>query len=175
MLRRNRHQVESYLSGLYGYAFSLTKNQDAANDLVQETALKALGAKNVPDDSTAYRVWLFRILRNASIDNFRRNSLKPADIKELDLHSADNHWCREEERINGLTVKMSFDKLSNGQREIIALVDIVGMTYIEVSSVLKIAPGTVKSRLSRARNALMARVMEESSNRLTLKIGQARK
>ncbi|GBE42383.1 ECF RNA polymerase sigma factor SigR [bacterium BMS3Bbin10] len=175
MLRRNCNPVETHLGGLYGYAFSLTKNVDDANDLVQETALKALGAKNVPGDSTAYRVWLFRILRNASIDRFRRNRLDLADVEELNLHLADTYWCREEEQINGLTVKMSFEKLPDGQREIIALIDIVGMTYVEVSTVLKIAPGTVKSRLSRARNALMTQVMEESSNRFTLKVGQAGK
>lgn len=172
MFRRNRHQIEPYLSGLYGYAFSLTKNVDQANDLVQETALKALGAKNVPSDTAAYRAWLFRILRNASIDRFRRRRLESADTAEMDLHSGDECWCHEEELVNALTVRLSFDKLPDSQREIIALVDIVGMTYIEVSTVLEIAPGTVKSRLSRARQSLMAHIVEESSNRFTLKVAQ---
>jgi len=63
-----RPRIEAYLRRLYGYAVSLAGNHHQAEDLVQECALRALTAKNVPGDEPAYRAWLFRILRNAFVD-----------------------------------------------------------------------------------------------------------
>ncbi len=66
-----RTRIEAYLRRLYGYAFSLAGDHHQAEDLVQECAVRALTAKNTPRDERAYRAWLFRILRNAFLDQVR--------------------------------------------------------------------------------------------------------
>ena len=66
-----RQRIEGYLGRLYGYALSLSENHHQAEDLVQDCALRAVSAKNTPHDERAYRAWLFRILRNAFLDQVR--------------------------------------------------------------------------------------------------------
>ena len=67
-----RARIEVYLTRLYGYVLSLAGDHHQAEDLVQESAMRALSATNIPGDEPAYRAWLFRILRNAFIDQTRR-------------------------------------------------------------------------------------------------------
>ncbi|MDA1326118.1 MAG: sigma factor [Proteobacteria bacterium] len=68
-------RIEPYLARLYRYAFSLSRDEEAAKDLVQQCALKALGAKSVPENEVSYRAWLFIILRNSFIDDRRRRKV----------------------------------------------------------------------------------------------------
>lgn len=71
MAKGRPHRLEPYLKRLYGYAFSLSHDSEMAEELVHDVVVKALGARNVPDDEPAYRAWLFRILRNAFVDSTR--------------------------------------------------------------------------------------------------------
>ncbi|MCB1487247.1 MAG: RNA polymerase sigma factor [Bauldia sp.] len=152
-----RARIEAYLERLYGFAYALTQDPDAARDLVQECAVRALDAGRVPYDEPAYRAWLFRILRNAFIDRNRRSGketgLEP-DIDEPD--DRDAGWCGDSRIIDVLTVRFAVARLPSAHREIIALVDFVGLSYQEASEVLGVAQGTVMSRVSRARKALLA-------------------
>ncbi len=153
MNRRTR--IEPYLSRLFGYALSLANQRADADDLFQESVLKALRAKRVPNDKAAYRAWLFTILRHTFIDQTRRtggdggkgDGEPPLDFAEV--------WHHEDTLINALTVRSGMAKLAPPHREIIALVDFAGFSYSETAEFLELPVGTVMSRLSRARHALL--------------------
>ena len=161
------------MSRLFGYARSLTSQRADADDLFQESVLKALRAKRVPNDTAAYRAWLFTILRHTFIDQIRRNG---GDGRNLDgeppLEFAEV-WHHDDTLINALTVRSGMAKLAPPHREIIALVDIAGFSYAETAEFLKLPVGTVMSRLSRARQALLHAV--KTSNVHVLPVERTRK
>ncbi|MBC8338592.1 MAG: RNA polymerase sigma factor [Rhodospirillales bacterium] len=155
-------RIETYLQRLYGYAFSLTRDQHRSEDLVQECALRALSAKKTPTDEPAFRAWLFRILKNAFLDRLRRNKTAIAAMEDVNFSPVMEFWQGEERFITALTVKIEMAKLPLSQREILTLIDISGLSYAEAAETLGIPTGTVMSRISRARRALLEAV--ESSN-----------
>jgi RNA polymerase sigma-70 factor (ECF subfamily) len=153
-----KRRLQSQYKGLYGFALTLARDEDEARDLVQETALKALAARNVPEDATAFRVWLFRILHNAWRDRGKRLGNRPKEtLDSVDGAVRFSDWCLvHEERINAMAVRASFNRLSRDHQQVIALVDVAGMRYAEAGEVLGCPAGTIMSRLSRARHALLA-------------------
>jgi RNA polymerase sigma-70 factor (ECF subfamily) len=165
-MSRASRRIEPYLSRLYGYALSLTENPQDAMDLVQECAARAIAAGRVPDDESAYRAWLFRILRNRFIDDCRRSRHAPEalDDPEADDGAAtwQETWHGESALISSITVKMGLKRLPQIQRDIIALVDIAGLSYAEAAALLKIPEGTVMSRLSRARRILLGYIATDN-------------
>ncbi len=165
---RHRKRVETYLPRLFGYALSLGNDREAAQDLVQECVLRALAARRSPTDEPAYRAWLFRILRNAYLDQARRldREARPSD----DEPAVDSNlvWRCDERLISELTIRAGMARLTPCHREIIALVDIVGFSYAEAAALLNVPPGTVMSRLSRARLALLGEVMDGNVRPLPL-------
>lgn len=153
-----RKRLESYRERLYGYAISLTQDPDLSRDLVQESALKALSAKKVPVDEPAFRAWLFRILRNSFLDHLRAaNQLAGFLGDEID-ESGDGVWSTEERMVDAVTVRLAMAAMPAGQRDILALIDVAGLRYAEAAELLEIPVGTVMSRISRARQALLARI-----------------
>ena len=160
MAKRREARVESYLPRLFGYALSLGNDRDLARDLVQEAVLKALTAARTPVDEPAYRAWLFRILRNCFLDHARRFGREvPTPESEPEVDS-DAIWRCDEKLISELTVRSAMARLKPHHREIIALVDIVGFTYMEAATLLDVPNGTVMSRISRARLALMGEIVD---------------
>ena len=150
-------RVEGYLGRLYGYARSLTRDDDRAKDLVQECAVRALSAKSWPEDESAFRSWLFTIARNALIDQIRRDRYDP--LPDGDLNADDRGpWLEHDRFIAGITVRQGLMHLSAEHREIIGLVDISGFTYAEAATLLQVPIGTVMSRLARARKALLTAI-----------------
>ncbi len=159
-----RDWIEPYLNRLYGFAFALSQDRDESRDLVQECVVRALAAKRRPTDEPARRAWLFRILRNAFIDNYRKSGREIAFDPEIDNHAddAESGWRGDRRIIDVVTVRIAITRLSAAQREIIGLVDFVGFSYAEAADVLGVAEGTVMSRVARARKALLA-VMEKEN------------
>jgi len=150
-----RQRLKSQLDGLFAFAYTLTRREHFARDLVQETALKALSAKNVPENETAFRVWIFRILRNSWIDEVRRNGHEVALPDDL-CSNIDHHAGEHERRLlNLITLKMGFERLSDAHREILALIDVAGLSYEEAAQTLSLPRGTVMSRVARARATLI--------------------
>jgi RNA polymerase sigma-70 factor (ECF subfamily) len=155
--------IEPNLDRLYGFAFSLTQDRDQARDLVQECVLKAIQARRYPTDAAAYRSWLFRILRNCFIDCYRKMAAEVQLDEPDDLPADDGAgWAGDRRLVDVITVRIAMSKLGVAHREIIGLVDIIGLTYAEAAEVLEIAEGTVMSRLSRARKALLGLVAEDN-------------
>jgi RNA polymerase sigma-70 factor (ECF subfamily) len=148
-------RIEAYLPRLYGYALSLAGDHHQAEDLVQECALRALTAKNTPGDEPAYRSWLFRILRNAFLDRIRREKTAALAADDVNFAPEMEFWQGDERFITILAVKLQMAKLPRRHREIVALIDIVGLSYAEAAQFLDVPAGTVMSRISRARRMLL--------------------
>ena len=164
-----RRKIESYLPRLFGYAFSLCGDRHQAEDLVQECAVKALAANNVPVDEPAYRSWLFRIVKNAFLDHLRREKVAVSAMKDAEFINDREFWLGDERFITILTVKFEMAKLPLPQREIIALIDIVGLSYAETAHLLDVPVGTVMSRISRARRMLLEAIGTSNVHELPVK------
>jgi RNA polymerase sigma-70 factor (ECF subfamily) len=143
------------LPRLVAFARTLVGDAELARDLVQEAAARAIAARRVPQDAPAYRAWMFRIVRNAAIDELRR--LQPARPTDPVVATVDL-WRFDDARIAKITVEQGLAALDAAQREIIALIDIAGFSYAEAADILAAPIGTVMSRISRARLALLAAV-----------------
>ena len=156
-----RAWMESNLERLYRLAFVLAQDREQARDLVHESVVRALAASRWPGEEAAYRTWLFAILRNTFIDRHRkrRNELATDEADSFADDSAEG-WHGDHRIVDVVTVRLALARLSLDHREVIGLVDIAGFSYAETAAVLDIAEGTVMSRLSRARKALLA-VMSE--------------
>lgn len=154
-----RQHIETHLARLFAYALSLTNDRNEAQDLVQDSVVKALGARGAPKEEVGFRLWMFRVLRNTHIDRIRHNGQEVALFdSDIGLHESIEKyqpWRYEDSLINVITVRNGLARLNPEQREIISLVDIFGFKYRETAEVLGVPAGTVMSRLARARQALL--------------------
>lgn len=150
----------AHLDALYGYAMTLTRNSSAAEDLVQETYLRATSAEKQPPPAGNLKPWLFVIMRNAWLNQVRHHQSGPRFVElETNEQPEDAHanphvvYLRKLEREQ---VREAIEKLPEAYREIVVLRDIEGFTYQEIAMVLECPAGTVMSRLGRARAKLRA-------------------
>ncbi len=154
----SRDRIEQALlenwTRLFGFALSLTGEAEAARDLLQLGALQALAARHQPDEAGALRAWLFRILRNAWIDQHRRAAVTARGQAAI-APDEPEVWHYDDRLIAEMTLREAVERLEPLHREIIALIDIAGFRYREVAAILDIPIGTVMSRVSRARLALL--------------------
>lgn len=164
-----------HLDALYGGALRYTKSPAAAEDLVQETMLRAFASWHQFDPSTNCRAWLFRILSNSFINGWRR---KTKEREVLDGEQAGTHgdrfYCRESagswahpehayfDRNLSPTVVRALGELKPEFRMVVELSDLQGLTYREIADALEIPIGTVMSRLFRARQQLKAKLEEHA-------------
>lgn len=153
------------LPRLYAFARTMLADAEAARDLVQEAVTRALAARRVPDDAPAYRAWMFRIVRNAALDEIRRLK-RPAP----DVTASADIWTYDDASIAKITVEQGLATLPATHREIISLIDIAGFSYGEAAEMLQLPVGTVMSRIARARDALLAAI--ETSSVRPLKMNQ---
>lgn len=171
-MSRGRHaQLADLRQRLFGYAWALSRSTTDAEDLYQDAMVRALAAATAPDDRTAFRVWMFRIMRNLWIDRLR--AADPA-ISLDELIEADTPSLGSEQSVvNRLAVQQAFMVLDKIHRDVLALVDIGGFTYEETSELLDIPMGTVMSRVSRARTAL-GRLLTENPQVVALPLARPR-
>src|SRR5260370_14321524 len=139
------------LDALYSTARRLTGRADLAEDLVQDTASKALQAIPTLKDDRNLRAWLFRILVNSLRDFLRREPDGP-------LIEPDTLTAAAVSRAAAHDVRAAVDGLSPCARAVIILIEVQGFTISEAASMLQIPPGTVASRLARARTELRDRL-----------------
>jgi RNA polymerase sigma-70 factor (ECF subfamily) len=158
-----------HLDSLYGLALRLTGGDEArAQDLVQEAMLRAYRAWDRFEAGTNCRAWLMTILRNTFINEFRRRKARPSDV-EFDqvaerpsndaLFAGDPAGDMFDRMIDRNVIKAIQD-LPEDFRIPLILSDLEGLSYHEISDVLDIPVGTVKSRLFRARKRLQERLFE---------------
>jgi RNA polymerase sigma-70 factor, ECF subfamily len=155
-----------HLDALYRVALRLTADPSLAEDLVQDTMLKAYRSWRQYRPGTNAKGWLLTILRNTFINDFRRRKHEPI---AMDLETAEPHAVyrsMQESDPEGTffsqivddKVIEAVDSLPADFREVLVLSDIEGLSYGEIAETLKIPVGTVKSRLFRARHQLQARL-----------------
>lgn len=154
-----------HVNALQTFAYHLTYNQEDADDLVQETYMKAYRFIDKYDEGTNAKAWLFKILKNAYINEYRKRVKQPTkvDYEEIvayhdtdDDHITGYSDLREEIFLNmmGDEVTSAINSLPIDFRTVILLCDIEGFTYEEIASIIDVPIGTVRSRLFRARNLL---------------------
>ncbi|MBX2816898.1 MAG: sigma-70 family RNA polymerase sigma factor [Saprospiraceae bacterium] len=154
-----------HVDPLTTFAYHLTYNEEDAKDLVQETFMKAYRAIKSYDEGTNAKAWLFKILKNAYINQYRKKSRRPTkvDFEEFigyqdqeEASIAEYQDLREEifENLMGDEVTSAINSLPIDFRTVILLCDVEGFTYEEIAKIIDIPIGTVRSRLHRARNML---------------------
>ena len=149
----------AHLDALFGYAMALTRDLTEAEDLVQETYLRATSASHHPEGDSNLKGWLFVIMRNAWLNQIRHKNNGPRFVEletgeqAVDETQENPHvvYLRKLEREQ---VREAIESLPDAYREIVVLRDIEGFTYQEIATVLDCPAGTVMSRLGRARGKL---------------------
>ena len=141
---------------LYNFAHWLTQDRVEAEDLVQETYVKALRGFASFQAGTNFRAWMFRILRNSFLTT--RAGLKTTVAYDEEEHEAGASGPTPEsillEQVNREILRQALEELPVPFREILLLCEVEEMSYQEIAETLGIPPGTVMSRLSRARKSL---------------------
>lgn len=151
-----------HLDALYRVALRLTGDPARAEDLVQDTMLKAYRAWRQYRPGTNAKGWLLTILRNTFINDYRRRKLEPV---AMDLETAEPHAIFRDvaeadpegaffAQIVDRKVIEAIDALATEFREVLVLSDVEGLSYAEIAETLQVPVGTVKSRLFRARRQL---------------------
>ena len=154
-----------HIDSMYNFAYRLTFDEDDAKDLVQDTYLKAYRFIESFERGTNAKAWLFRILKNSFINDFRKKSKEPSKVDYNEVETYYNSENVDKPITTDLRIEtvqdMIGDEISNALnsldidfRTVIILCDLEGFKYDEMAKILDIPIGTVRSRLHRARNLL---------------------
>ncbi len=154
-----------HINSMYNFAYRLTLDQDDSKDLLQDTYLKAYRFIDSFQQGTNAKAWLFRILKNSFINDYRKKSKEPSKVDYQEVESYYNSEDVDRQITPDLRVEalrdMIGDEISNALnsldvdfRTVIILCDLEGFKYDEMAKILDIPIGTVRSRLHRARNLL---------------------
>ncbi len=154
---------------LFRMAFAWSHNADVADEVVQETTIKALKSVDKIKDIDAIDGWLFRVLSNCFIDWCRKqkNEVDIDDVILFESSTPESVHCQNEMLAS---VRAAISMLPFKHRQVITLIDIESFTYAEVADILDVPPGTVMSRLSRARRSLK-KILNEQKNDSATKTG----
>ena len=158
----------THLDTLYRGALRLTRNPDSAQDLVQESYLRAIRYQHSYQPGTNMKAWLFAIMRNLFWDRFKgshKDDVSLDDVGEFVLYDKlrDEGAKPESDVLDKLAateVVSAVEKLPELHREVVLLVDVEGMSYKDAAQVLGVPIGTVMSRLHRARQQLQKSLFE---------------
>jgi RNA polymerase sigma-70 factor (ECF subfamily) len=145
-------QLTAVLPRLRIYALSLTRNRDSADDLVHDTVVKALAGRQSFQPGTNLAAWLFRIQRNEFISGLRR--LRPMVPVDSAIAESLSHPPHQDSGLIMREFLTAFSKLAQTQREALLLAVVEGLPYEIIAAHTGVSVGTVKSRISRARDRL---------------------
>lgn len=179
-----------YVDSLYNMALRLVFNKEEAEDLVQETYLKAYRFFNTFQKGTNIKAWLFKILRNTFINKYRKKISMPSEIFHEDLDAVNTNLAYEQENkaleeidtlegkysdLSGIMeddVKQAVDSLPIEYREAILFSDVEEMSYKDIAEITNVPIGTVKSRLNRGRKLLQKSLWDYAKDRGFIKRGK---
>lgn len=176
-------KVTGLLDQLYGAALRLAKNREDAEDLVAEAVAKAWASRRSLKDPEKFRSWIFRILTNTFISDCRKRALRP-QAETFEEHPSDAEsafslfeeihqpfllWWGNPEKdfLNKLLsqdIEKAVDTLPAAFRVVIVLSDMEGFSYQEISEILRVPVGTVRSRLARGRGLLQKALWEHAKD-----------
>ena len=177
---RFSEQAMEHASALYTAALRMTRNPADAEDLVQETYLKAYRAYGSFQEGTNLKAWLYRILTNTFINSYRAKKRRPEqseieDVEDLYLYrrlggleGAVAGRSAEDEVLDHFTdehVKAALESLPEQFRMAVLLADVEGFSYKEIAEILEIPIGTVMSRLHRGRSRLQKSLYDFARSR----------
>jgi RNA polymerase sigma-70 factor (ECF subfamily) len=172
---RFAEDTEQYMSSLYSAALRMTRNRADAEDLVQETYLRAYRAYDSFKEGTNLKAWLYRILTNTFINAYRARQRRPEETELQDaedfylyrrlggLEAATAGRSVEEEVLDRFTddeVKQAIESLPESFRIAVLLADVEGFSYKEIAEITEVPIGPVMSRLHRGRRALQKALHE---------------
>lgn len=165
--RQNDFQnvVMPHKDDLYTYALSIARNSDDAQDLLQETYFKAYKNYHQFEGGTNSKAWMFMILKNTFINNYRKLKKEPAKVDYNEIEDIYENIKSNQTKENNLGLDFynnlldddlseALDKLPLKMKEVFLLCDLEGYTYEEIAEIANIPIGTVRSRLHRARKIL---------------------
>jgi len=160
-------QALPLLDQLYGGALRMTRNPQDAEDLVQETYLKAFNAFDSYKQGTNLKAWLYRIMTNTYINSYRKAKRRPMEssadeLTDFQLYTTSGHDSTglESAEVAALksmpnqTVSEAMNDLPEDYRMVVYYADVVGLAYKEIADVMETPLGTVMSRLHRGRKLL---------------------
>jgi RNA polymerase sigma factor (sigma-70 family) len=160
-----------HINAMYNFAYRLTLDSDDAKDLLQDTYLKAYRFIDSFQQGTNAKAWLFRILKNSFINDYRKRSKEPSKVDYQEVESFYNSEDVDRQitpdlRVEALQdmigdeISIALNSLDVDFRTVIILCDLEGFKYEEMAKILDIPIGTVRSRLHRARNLLKEKLSE---------------
>ncbi len=164
--------IEEYQSKVYNIAMGMLSDPDDALDAAQEVFINVYKSISSFKENSSLSTWIYRVCANVCKDFLRKRMRRPGivsidsqddeDTEPIEItdntHSPEQIW--EKEELKNL-VRSEMDKLSPEYKEVLLLCDIEGLSYDEISLILKCPVGTVKSRLNRARQALRKKISEK--------------
>lgn len=165
--QRFTEEAMPLLDQLYGGALRMTRNPQDAEDLVQETYLKAFKAFDSYKEGTNLKAWLYRIMTNTYINSYRKKQRRPLetsaeDVTDRQLYTTSSHdstglQSAEVEALKNLPdtqIAEAMNSLNDDYRMVVYYADVEGLAYKEIAEVMDIPLGTVMSRLHRGRKQL---------------------
>lgn len=169
-------EILPHLDALYNFGLRLTSDPNDAEDLVQDTIVKAYRFFSSYEKGTNAKAWLFRILKNSYINNYRRKSKKPQEVDYDEVATFYETIRDERTETSDLEDKMfrelidddlsrALDSIPEDFRTVVLLCDVEDFTYEEIANMLDVPIGTIRSRLHRGRNLLKAELMEYATKR----------
>ena len=173
--RRFEQEAMPFLGQLYGTALRLTRNPADAEEVVQETMLRAYRAFNQFEEGTNLKAWLYKILTNTFISSYRKKQREPQTIsadanEDFSLYDrlVEADVSPEAQLLDGIPdeeVKAALESIPEQFRTAVVLADVEGFSYQEIADMTGVAIGTVMSRLHRGRKALQRALWDYAKQR----------
>jgi RNA polymerase sigma-70 factor (ECF subfamily) len=177
-----------FMDALYNTAYRMTRNAQDAEDLVQETYFKAYRYYDKFQEGTNLKAWLFRIMKNTFINNYRKNQRVPPQSDFADLEGGLESRVRddaagriknpEEEFLTNIVdeqVQEAMDSLPTDYRMAVVLADLENFSYKEIAEILEVPVGTVMSRLYRGRKLLEEAMLQYAREHGYIRSGEPSK
>jgi RNA polymerase sigma-70 factor (ECF subfamily) len=165
-----------HLDSLYNFAIRLTSDPIDAEDLVQDTIVKAFRFFGSYEKGTNAKAWLFRILKNSYINNYRKKSKQPQQVDYDEVSTYYENIRSEQSDTTDMEdilyrdmlddqITRALQRLPEDFRTVVLLCDVEGFTYEEIANMLDVPIGTIRSRLHRGRNLLRVELEEYADKR----------
>jgi RNA polymerase sigma-70 factor (ECF subfamily) len=177
-----------FVDSLFNTAYRMTGNSEDAEDLVQESYMKAYKYYDKFEEGTNFKAWLFKILKNTFINSYRKKQQEPPQNAFADIEDAFESQVSEEaqrrilnpeeeilENVLDADVQQALNELPNDYRMVVILADLESFSYKEIAEILEVPVGTVMSRLYRGRRLLEAAMLKYAREHGYLRAGEPTK